>query len=1464
MTETLFNSLRFCFDQFSADEDLRLKDLVKRHGGKVDYIVTQLTTFVVCPDLNTASAYSTKMVSADNYGVPVISPDYINRCIEFRRIIPLDDILYGEYSKGVQKKKEVDVSELVSEEVVELDSDQTLNVTWRTARVFISSTFLDMHGERDYLTRHVFPELQERCKSLKVHLHPVDLRWGVTGEDTENALELCLTEVDSCRPFFIGILGNRYGWVPDEYKVPNEPQFDWVKSIPSGKSVTHLEILHGALRDPDNFKGMIYFRDSSFLQNVPPEYRDNFVESDPSKNLSLDELKSEIRSKCNKNIKENYPCQWEGIVDDKPMVGHLEEFGNHVLESLWDQIQEEFPLSHFNKNPMDISRAYHTNFIENHSRLFIGRKDIIQKMNDYINNDRTCPLVIVGEPGSGKTSLVSFFTKQLMKDTENRAGNFVIPHFIGAEPGSTTVRNTLVRLIKEFGHELQLPFEEIPNEYKEIQILFLSMIEQIGNLENIKVVIVLDALNQLDSSDSAERLEWLPHNFPSNIKVVVSTLEGPVYNSLSDRETAEIRVGKLSTEEQVQIVEKYLWDYRKKLDDDQTNALIQKTDAFKPLYLIVACEELRVFGVFEKVSEFIENMPDTVPHLFETVIRRLENDHGYDLVRLALSLITCSRGGLLEIEMISLLGDSDEPLPQHIWSSLYRSLINYLRPPGEDGEGVLDFFHQQFPKAVKRAYLHDEEYVRFVNEKMGKYFWKKADPTRNGLWDVSYPRSINYAPTYLIKSKQWEILAHSICNLKFIELKCKQKLTYDLVNDYILLLEFESEIKPEFKERFKQYQRFVLGRAHILAESPHLTFTMAASLPDDTYPYMDSVYLYTNKLEERPYLKWLNKPQFSDPCIMTLSGHDMAVRATDCQNGKILAGSDDGTLKIYNSQTGTEMITLKGHSNSVMCCRFYNNGRKVISGSYDRTIKVFNADTGACEDTIQGHRNVIVGVDISSEGKIASISKDLSLAVWSNYGRAYSQVFSVPTSEIPTAVRFNHRGGAIAVGYESGRIALYDSISGSETLSAQYHTAQINSIRFSSDDRYILTSSEDRLVVLAEASTMSIKFQHSAHKDGSTCAIFDSTDKKIISGSHDNMICVHDIEFETKVATLIGHTGTVFSLCITEDDKFIISSSFDRTVKVWEVTESENAVGHEARILGIRFSPDGRFVATGSRDKTIKIWDTESYEEINHLKGHFNNVFCVAWSPDSQNLCSGGRDFTVRIWKELHKEGCIRSRETTLSVHTFPVRGIDWSPDGRFIVSVSEDRSICIFDCDGNLVQRMMEAHKTAITACRFSHSGRKFVTGSEDGTIFLWDTLKTQSSYGSPFKKVATLKSHTNLIQSLCFSKNDKYLFSGADDKTAILWNAKNSQVVTVLKGHSHPVRGVAISPDFKYLITASTDSYAIVWDATTFEKLVSFASMSRLCTADATNKDGNLLLGLGDGSGVLYLLDEVGVKTK
>jgi hypothetical protein len=92
---------------------------------------------------------------------------------------------------------------------------------WQSRPVFVTSTFRDMQAERDHLRNHVFPVLEERLRRRFHFLEPIDLRWGVETvalADQQSkellVLKVCLAEIQRSRPFLIGLVGDRYGWVP--------------------------------------------------------------------------------------------------------------------------------------------------------------------------------------------------------------------------------------------------------------------------------------------------------------------------------------------------------------------------------------------------------------------------------------------------------------------------------------------------------------------------------------------------------------------------------------------------------------------------------------------------------------------------------------------------------------------------------------------------------------------------------------------------------------------------------------------------------------------------------------------------------------------------------------------------------------------------------------------------------------------------------------------------------------------------------------------------------------------------------------------------------------------------------------------------------------------------------------------------------------------------------------------------
>ncbi len=145
----------------------------------------------------------------------------------------------------------------------------------RNIRVFVSSTFEDMQEERDILVKNIFPQLRKMCLERGVGFTEVDLRWGVTQEQAERGevLPICLAEIENSRPYFIGLLGERYGWIPEVVPDDMTEAHPWL-SEHRQRSITELEIVHGVLRNPDMaHHAFFYFRDSSAPSSISSQPR---------------------------------------------------------------------------------------------------------------------------------------------------------------------------------------------------------------------------------------------------------------------------------------------------------------------------------------------------------------------------------------------------------------------------------------------------------------------------------------------------------------------------------------------------------------------------------------------------------------------------------------------------------------------------------------------------------------------------------------------------------------------------------------------------------------------------------------------------------------------------------------------------------------------------------------------------------------------------------------------------------------------------------------------------------------------------------------------------------------------------------------------------------------------------------------------------------------------------------------
>ncbi|MCF0168423.1 MAG: DUF4062 domain-containing protein, partial [Bacteroidales bacterium] len=136
----------------------------------------------------------------------------------------------------------------------------------RQIRVFISSTFQDMQDERYYLMKRTFPKLRRLAAERDVLLSEVDLRWGITEEESKSGkvVDICLREIENSVPFFIGIIGNRYGWVPkkEELRDGVTERFPSVRDyLADHLSVTEMEMQFGVLERPEDMHAFFYIKE---------------------------------------------------------------------------------------------------------------------------------------------------------------------------------------------------------------------------------------------------------------------------------------------------------------------------------------------------------------------------------------------------------------------------------------------------------------------------------------------------------------------------------------------------------------------------------------------------------------------------------------------------------------------------------------------------------------------------------------------------------------------------------------------------------------------------------------------------------------------------------------------------------------------------------------------------------------------------------------------------------------------------------------------------------------------------------------------------------------------------------------------------------------------------------------------------------------------------------------------------
>ena len=637
----------------------------------------------------------------------------------------------------------------------------TYSSSQREIRIFISSTFRDMQEEREELVKQVFPQLRRLCESRGVTWGEVDLRWGVPNEARAEGkvLPICLAEIERCRPYFIGLLGERYGWVPEEIPQDLLEAQPWLNEHRK-QSVTALEIFHGVLLNPEMAgHAYFYFRDPRYAAG-----REGFTEPDPVRRTRLAELKYAI---CTSGfpVAENYASP--------------QTLGEWVLRDLTAVIESTYPEASI-PEPLDRAEADHEAYAGSRRRVYIARRSYLESLDAHALRDGP-PLVVLGESGGGKSALLANWTQQWR---EQHPETPVLLHFIGAAPDSADWMVILRRLLGEFRRKFEVQLE-IPDQPDALRAAFANGLHMVA--ARGRLVLVLDALNQIEDRDGAPDLIWLPPVIPANVRLVVSTLPGRAGDNLKQRDWPVLTVEPLTPSERETLIVDYLKQYAKQLISPHRQRIAAAPQSANGLYLTTLLNELRLFGRHEELDQRIGwYLKAANPfQLYGKVIARWEQDYGKPdrdsetsvqespipriwralsarfkpapktVVQESLLRLWAARRGLSEVELLESLGAPESPLPRALWSPLFLAASDALVNRG----GLLTFAHEFLREAVRAAYLPSPQHQQRAHRILAEYFERQPEG----------PRQLEELPWQWQQAVAWQSLADLLAQPRFFD-----------------------------------------------------------------------------------------------------------------------------------------------------------------------------------------------------------------------------------------------------------------------------------------------------------------------------------------------------------------------------------------------------------------------------------------------------------------------------------------------------------------------------------------------------------------------------------------------------------------------------------------------------------------------------------------------------------------------
>jgi len=600
--------------------------------------------------------------------------------------------------------------------------------------------------------------------------------------------------------------------------------------------------------------------------------------------------------------------------------------------------------------------------------------------------------------------------------------------------------------------------------------------------------------------------------------------------------------------------------------------------------------------------------------------------------------------------------------------------------------------------------------------------------------------------------------------------------------------------------------------------------------------------------------------------IMTFSGHESYVRsvAFSPDGRQVLSGSSDSTIKLWDINTGREIMTFSGHEGEVTSVAFSPDGKQVISGSYDQTVKLWDVNTGREIRTFSGHTDLVFSVAFSPNGKqiVSSGSYDLTIKLWDIRTGKEIRTFSGYTDPV-NSVTFSPDGKQILSGggysqSSSGHlktVKLWDVNTGKEIRTFSGHKFRISSVVFSPDGRQILSGSDedDNSAIKLWDTNTGREIRTFSDQTGRIESVTFSPDgKQILSGDVYGFIKLWDTNTGKEIKSFSGYTYNVETVTFSPDGRQILTIC-DDIIKLLDTNtgkEIRTFSGHTKCVNSVAFSPDGKQILSGSYDETIKLWDTNTGKEIRTFSGEW-----PIFSPDGKQILA--RQDYYEEDSGLYYKLLLWDANTGKEIRTFSGNWPIFSPDGKQIIAsqyYDEDSNyyykLLLWDTNTGREIRTFSGHISSISSVAFSPDGRQILSGSYDKTIKLLDTNTGREIRTFSWDSAIFSPDGKQILASQYYDEDSNYYYK------LLLWDTNTGREIRTFSGALYDTP-VIYTPDGKQFLSRNVYKNTIkLWDVSTGREIKTFSGHLSTVNSIMFSPDVKQILS-GSNDGTIRLWD-------